>query len=140
MAVFEGIGGTVKLNTAESAVAELLGVKRWRIRDESDKEDVTMMGQGNAWKAYAATLKGAAVTIEAFADTAEAKWLGAPPVIYAGASLDVELSFDEATAEYDYTGEVLVDSVEAELSREGILNLTVEGTVNGELTYPTTPT
>jgi hypothetical protein len=139
MAVFEGISGTVKLNTAGEAVAELLGVKQWRIRDEADKEDTTMMGQGDAWKRFAATLKGASVTIEAFADTTEEKWLGDPPVICAGASLDVELSFDEATAEYDFTGEVLVDSVEAELSREGILNLTIEATANGELTYPTTP-
>lgn len=137
MAVYEGVAGAVYLAPAEGTPTELLGVRRWTLREESDKEETTRMGQGNSWRSYAPTLRGATATIEAYADTTEARWRGNPPVISAGNLIDVELYESEAVSTLRYGGRVLVDSVEAELSVDGILTLTVQGTVTGPLAYPT---
>lgn len=135
MSVYQGYGGALYLDATGGTPAKKLGIRNWRISSEVDKEDITMMGQGNAWRQLAPTLAGASCSFDAVCDSTDDYWAGAPPTVSVGNWIDVVLYLvDEGD---NYSGTAVVDSVEAELAVDGLLTLSVNATFSAGVTYPT---
>lgn len=134
MSVYQGYGGALYLDATGGTPAVKLGIKNWRVSSEVDKEDITMMGQGNAWRQLAPTLAGASCSFEAVADSTDTYWAGNPPTVSVGNWIDLALYVvDEG--DY-YGGTAVVDSVEAELAVDGLLTLNINATFSGAIAYP----
>lgn len=131
MAVYEGHKASVTLAGTTLGI-----VKRCTIRTEADKSDITgMAGTGSAgWRSFAPTLRTWSVTIEGVLDSADAGLFGSNPNIRAGATGAFSCTF--ATGK-SYSGNVIIDSVEPEVSADDTVTYTIQCTGNGALTYPT---
>jgi predicted secreted protein len=127
MAVYEGFSGTV------AVAGGLIACKRFRVREEADKEEITGLADGR-WKSYAGTLLGWTLEAEGVLDSGDTQFRGAAPNLRAGVTASIVGALSNSTKQF--SGIVWLDSVEIEGTREGVFGYTISGTGNGALTYP----
>jgi len=139
MARLAGQSGQFKVNTTGSSPAAVLAVTNFTINTTGAVPEVTGM-DSECWQAFVAGLKGWTVSASAHWDTAEAKTLGATPVISVGETLDFEGVLHASHTNLTFSGTCIVTGMTSEVSVDGSVDFTVEAQGTAALTYPSTST